>query len=116
MEAPLRMALTAPAPRLLELYLGALIVPEGGYLGIEFAGNILPSESMREPVTDSVAPTLPAPRSEDVLEAALEVQCHEVFMSKRVVLHAFETGFTRLTCSRTGRTAGTCPASLTSQH
>jgi anti-sigma regulatory factor (Ser/Thr protein kinase) len=92
LETPLHLALEKPTPRLLDLYLGGLRVPPGGYLAIEFVGNVLPSEIGPQPLTGQVAGIYPQPRSEHVTEAALEVQFNECFASQRVVMHAYETG------------------------
>lgn len=92
-DQAMRFALTEPATRLLDLYLGGLRVHEDGYLGISFSGNVLPSEVIAEPIEREVAHGLPRPRSGRPIEAALEVYFHPLFEAKRVVMHAYETGF-----------------------
>jgi anti-sigma regulatory factor (Ser/Thr protein kinase) len=92
-EVALQFALSEPAPRLLDLYFAELRIPNDGYLGIEFVGNVLPSEVGPMRIAEEISQTYPAPRSDTVIEAAFEVQFKDLFESQRVVMHAFETGF-----------------------
>lgn len=93
LEATLLYGLVKPAPRLLDLYFGELSVPPDGYLAIEFVGSVLPSEIDPLEISGDVAEIYPQPRSRNAMEAALEVQFHDHFQSRRVVMHAHETGF-----------------------
>jgi hypothetical protein len=96
-----KFALSAPAPRVLALAFGGMEVGDDEYLGIELAGNVLPSDIHRQPPSHGwrVAQGL-LPRSEDALEAAFEVQFRSAFDDGRVVFHVFETGFVPTTMAQ----------------
>jgi anti-sigma regulatory factor (Ser/Thr protein kinase) len=93
LDAALEFAIAEPAPRLLDLYFSELQIPSNGYLGIEFAGRILPSEVGPISIDGEVPSTFPTPRSHKVIEAAFEIRFRPLFESQRVVMHAFETGY-----------------------
>ena len=89
---PLNYALHEPAPELLRLYFGGLRVPADGYLGIEFVGRVVISELGPPSFSAEVDSIYPRPRSDDIVEAALEVQFNEWFARGRVVMYGHEIG------------------------
>jgi anti-sigma regulatory factor (Ser/Thr protein kinase) len=89
---PFHFALREPAPQLLSLYLGGLRVPEGGYLAIEFVGRLVISEIGPPSLSAEVDTSYPRPRSEDTVQAALEVHFNECFASQRVIMYGHEIG------------------------
>jgi anti-sigma regulatory factor (Ser/Thr protein kinase) len=88
---PLHYALRAPAPELLDLYLGGLRIPDDGYLAIEFVGRVVVSEIGLASLPAEVDSSYPPTRSLDPVEAALEARFHKWFDERRVILHGHET-------------------------